>query len=134
MVSLADAVGLDEATVREQLTKFCRPEVTIKGSKDKPYISVPSAKQLKDWLIEDGFDADVLEPMQAVRDGAMRFVKWIENPQYCDDGCVKFKVTWQGRSPPTNVCCHALNPAARYYVSSFYVSYLCVAGHTSPGS
>ena len=63
-----------------------------------------------------GFDADVLRPLMARVDGKFELVKWLEDPQVCEDGSVRFKVTWRGRRAASRICCHDLNAAARYHV------------------
>lgn len=125
LASLAEALDLDIDVVTAQLRDECG--VHIHQDKAGAYIFTPNTQTLKDKLVEDGFDADVLQPRKALRDGRMCLVKWIEKfegpPKPLRlQGCVDFKVTWEGKASPSVVCCHALNAASRYYVRACIVA------------
>jgi hypothetical protein len=130
--SLATAVSLPDDAVAEQLA-LCK--IPVLGSKERRLIRVPGPKVLKDLLLDDGFDDDLLEPIMAERLGKngsveMQLLKWLEQPVVDHDtGCVTFRATWAGKHEPSNVCCHELNKSARHYVCVSFCCVLVVVAH-----
>lgn len=135
VVSLAEAIGVDKhnseamAALYEQL-RICSIATFRNGKHDM--IRVPGPKELRALLIEDRFPEDVLEPLAARRDDGQEYgIKngWMQHIGECNcrgDGCRRFKVTWSGRFPASEVCSHALNPAAVYYVRCVSFGFGCL--------
>lgn len=125
---LAEELDLDESVVNMQLKEVVR--LPIHSRNGAPFIVVPDSALIRQKLIDEGVDEDVLQPRKAMRGGKMCAVKWIEKVLMSDEalpkqmrGCVRFKVTWEGKAAPSRVCCHALNAASRYHVSVLLCSF-----------
>lgn len=119
LVSLAEALGVEYGVLVEQL-KVCHIEIARTRGAD--YILVPGPDFLRDMLSDDGFDTDILDPLEALVDGDYFGIRWMELvPGQCTfcaySACRSIKVTWKGKRPVSTVCSRTLNPAARHYVS-----------------
>ena len=74
LVSLAEALGVEYGVLVEQL-KVCHIEIARTRGAD--YILVPGPDFLPDMLSDDGFDTDILDPLEALVDGDFFGIRWM---------------------------------------------------------
>lgn len=119
----AFSASIGEEDNKEEVAKILiSGGIPIRPRNGRRCFVVPGPKELRELLLDEGVDADVLEtPLQAWLNGEICAIKnnWIGPPRVCNchgDGCKKFEIMWSGRHPKSDACSHALTRSAVYFV------------------